>query len=233
MGERIRRTDLNQLMREYKGGAFFNYTPFMSQNFQRLQKVYVQNDTDADLDIGDVVFINGLPNTIDYDDLLSEYLSFGIIFSGAAYDSNHKDRLSAIALEPIKEDGVGEVYLPGIIAAKIYNYNASYGYARIDDGKIKSAQGGEYKVLGVSSANNSSECFGYVRRLTEGHYVGTTGSPITGPSSPTTVTVTNGPVISNVKCPLLSGTASIDSGKTVVISLNLFTGEWEITETVC
>ena len=50
MGERIRRTDLNQLMREYKGGAFFNYSPFTSQNFQRLQKVYVTNETGADFE---------------------------------------------------------------------------------------------------------------------------------------------------------------------------------------
>lgn len=235
MAERIRRADVAQFLRQFKGGEFDNVLGGLAAgNFQRLQKVYVRNGSNADLDIGDIVFIAGLPDTIGYEALVNEYLGSGFVLSGVAYDDNNKDRLSAIVLEPIKQDGIGEVYFPGLIAAKIYNYNSNYKYARIDNGKLKSAQGGKYKVIGASSPNNDSESFGYVILYTEGHYIGTTGSSITGTSQTTTVSVTNGPVIPDVTCPLLVGSnATIDSGKTVIVSFNLFTRKWEITETVC
>lgn len=235
MAERIKRADVAQMVRAWKGGGFDALGGGGNGlNFQRLAKVYVRNDSNADLDIGDIVFINGLPNETDYDKLKIEYLSCGFVLSGVAYDSDHKDRLSAITLEPIKQDNIGEVYFPGLLAVNIYEYNSEYKYARIKDGKIKSAHGGEYKVIGASSANSDSVCFGYVMPLLAGHYVGTTGTKITGTSQVTTVAVLNGPTIPDVTCPLLVGSdASIEKDKTVIVSLNLFTGKWEITETVC
>ncbi len=232
--KKIFRPTLNALVDDYAAGNLARTDYSQVLNFQRLAKVCVRNDSNADLDIGDIVFINGLPNETDYDKLKIEYLSCGFILSGVAYDSDHKDRLSAITLEPIKQDNIGEVYFPGLLAVNIYEYNSEYKYARIKDGKIKSAQGGKYKVIGASSANSDSVCFGYVMPLLAGHYVGTTGTKITGTSQTTTVSVANGPILSGVNCPLLTGSnASIDGSKTVIVSYNLFKGQWEIIETVC
>ena len=207
-------------------------------NFQRLQKVYVQNNTGDDLDIGDIVFIDGLPNEIDYDKLKIEYLSCGFILSGVAYDSNHKDRLSAITLEPIKQDGIGEVYFPGLLAVNIYNYNSEYKYARIQDGIIKSAQGGEYKVIGASSANGESISFGYVLQ-NEGHLIGRTQSKISGPGGQTNIIgrFDEAVLLENVKCPMLQGDGvryeTISAYTNVVVSRSFITGEWEIIEAHC
>lgn len=239
MVERIKRADVAQMVRTWKGGEFESLGPGAGgMNFQRLAKVYVRNDSNADLDIGDIVFINGLPNETDYDNLKIEYLSCGFILSGVAYDSDHNDRLSAITLEPIKQDNIGEVYFPGLLSVNIYEYNSEYKYARVKDGKIKSAHGGEYKVIGASSANDDSVSFGYVLQ-NEGHFVGRTQQKI-GPGVGTSIVDKNDDnviLFENVKCPMLRGSGvryeSIASGSLVVVSKNFLTGEWQIIEAQC
>ena len=244
MGERIRRTDLNQLMREYKGGAFFNYSPLSAQNFQRLQKVYVTNETGADFEIGQKVYITG--RRVTFETLLNEYLNDGYFFSGVSYAASNNGAFpAAFCLEPIKQNRIGEVFVNGIFPALMDSDNSSHQYAKIDNsGQLVStnnADEAEFWKADSSSDAVSGKHFAYLvpkpAKVSEtGHLIGYTNGSITGPSQTTTVTIDG--TSYTVNCPLLRGGSgeiaeTIGEGTKVVISKNLNTGAWQIIEAQC
>lgn len=165
MVDKIKRADVANFIRSFKGG---NFDQLMRRDgtgfFQKLQKAFVYNNTGVALEIGSPVYISGTMNELAYDELVNEYLTSGFCLKGETYDSDYPDRPVAFALEPIKEDGIGECRIGGLTPAILTGYNEGDKYTAInDDGEIVSTgDESDYRIVGVSQENEDGKRFAYL-----------------------------------------------------------------------
>ncbi|MBR2692920.1 MAG: hypothetical protein IKE69_01780 [Thermoguttaceae bacterium] len=166
MVDKIKRADVANFIRSFKGG---NFDQQMRRDgtgfFQKLQKTFVYNNTGAALEIGSPVYISGVMNELPYDDLVNEYLTSGFCLKGETYDSDYPDRPVAFALEPIKEDGIGECRIDGLTPAILTGFNDETRYAKVNENTELLAQGdaSDYQIIGVSDENENGKRFAFVK----------------------------------------------------------------------
>lgn len=240
MAERIKRADVAQIVRAWKGGGFDALgSGANGLNFQRLAKVYVQNNTGADLRIGQKVYITG--RRPSFDTMFREYINDGYMFLGIANANNPY----GFCIEPIKQEHIGEVFVNGLCPALLDSETSTHKYAKIDStGQLVSTDNereAEFWKVDASSGTNDGKTFAYLiarQKSPEpcGHLVGYTTVPIEGDQEVTSVIVgsgTSAQTYENVTCPLLRENETISDGTTVIISKNMSTGEWQIIEARC
>lgn len=248
MGERIRRTELNQLMRSWKGGEFESLGPGAGgMNFQRLAKVFVTNGTAEDLIIGQKVAVGGFRGS--YEDMLQSYLSNGYMLDGISLAAAPENPVIGFCLEPIKKNHIGEVFINGLCVA-LMDSNSSGRYAKIDDNNnlVGTSDEDEAEFVKVQVSDNAvdGKYLAYLVALPKpkevgGHLVGVTQGVLSG-TGIVTVKVTNGTTdtyYDGVTCPLLRDASgnyaaeTIDKGVTVIMSKNRLSGAWQIIEAQC
>lgn len=232
--KKIFRPTLNALVDDYAAGNLaYNMPPVANK-----QRVYVKNGTSKRIDVGSPVYITGLiDDDISYSRMQHQHLSAGYMLQCGEYDSRYVSRPVGIAMEPISKDGIGEVYLNGIIAAILSAYTKDDKYARFDFGAGKNGNcvsshcGGRYWIVGVSNDSVDGKRYAFLYLIPQGHYVRKTKKrDLTGPEQTTVVEIDNCEV--EVSCPLLlEGTIKIDS--TVIVSWNAETDKFEIIEMAC
>lgn len=244
MADRIRRVDLNKVLRDYKTGRFFNRTEKLAMGFQQLRKTYIRNLSIDTLNVGEVVPITGIESySPSFNELMQEYLSVGyILMYNPQYDN--PQTLIGFCLEPIPVSAVGECFVPNLTPAIFDRIEGEHTLAtRVPTGEFVAGNTGEYYVIGFSNEDEDKKRFGYVSLLGTGtggggHLVGQVwGSPISF-NVPGTVRVLQSgeepQVFENIRCPLLrDNDISLIAGTKVIISQNQATKKWEIIEAQC
>lgn len=166
MGERIKRADVANFIRSFKGGNFDQLTRRDGTGFfQKLQKAFVYNNTGAGLEVGSPVYISGAMNELAYDELVNEYLTSGFCLTGETYAADYPDRPVAFALEPIEAGSVGECRIDGLTPAILTGYEDGLRYAKVNEDTELLAQGdaSDYQIIGVSDENESGKRFAFVK----------------------------------------------------------------------
>lgn len=253
MAERIRRAELNQLIRAWKGGGFDSLNGVNPLNFQRMPKVIVHNISGSTIQIGDRVYVSPA-SSATFKQMVSDLLNGTLYFSGTT--TQCLDRPFGFAIEPIPENQYGELYLGGITAAlidtvadsthkfvKIVNETSNETATKILKTTPVKGLADYYAVL-ISSDNGSE--YGITKQLAylvakqkSGHLSGTTGDSIGSNTATTVVTVEETlattkftDTIVGVTCPLLDGD-SIKAHSVVIVSWNDSVDNWQIIEAQC
>lgn len=220
----IRRDELNKMMSEWKSGVFGKNG---HQKISGRGTVLVCNNG-PDILAGLPLAITGrmFPN-VNENDAITEYLTFGVQLAANVPLDDDPDQVIAITAEPIYSGRVGRVWLGGTIGASVSISDESHKYVDCDSSGLFSADSGPFRLV----AHVDSFAFILPNSTGGGHLVGSTQSAISGPSATTNVNV-NGKYY-ECSCPILSGNGKISAGKTVVISRNMQSGDWQIIAAEC
>lgn len=164
MVDKIKRADVAQMVRSWKGGEF---EPSPGGRIRSPQMKYCfRNAGRRDVDVGNIVYVSSLwtetpfenPPVLPQDKFISAYLNNNLIFVGYSTGSNSGLNLIGVADEPIaKEGGVGYIHFPQqyeFFLAK-YNYESDKQAKRLTQRSTAFviASSGDYRVLATSEKN--------------------------------------------------------------------------------
>jgi hypothetical protein len=220
----IRRDELNKMLSEWKSGVFGKNSP---QKIAGRGTVLMYNNG-PDIHAGLPLAVTGrMFPSISMDDAITEYLTYGVQLAGAYPADDDPDQIVAITAEPIYSGRVGRVWLGGVIGASVNVSDESHKYVDCDSGGLFSADSGPFRLV----AHIDSFAFILPVSGSGGHLVGSTQSALSGSSATTDVNVEGKSYECN--CPILTGNGKISAGKTVVISRNMQSGDWQIIAAEC
>lgn len=236
MVDKIKRADVAQMVRTWKGGEFDALDG--GGNRTSVKKIYVENTGGSAIEVGDPIQITGITgNDLSDDDFLKYYLTNGFLFKGSKFTSSYDlNNVIAIAEEPAKANGVCEALIQGLYFGR-YNHSGTETLSRVSfntSGKYEYDPLGNYIVIAKSNKDNENN--GYVILLYDpliGPFVGMyrTGTHNSCTESTNHVHLDGSPdvVIKSVTVPL----GSLESGTNVLIMKNRKTGGWMVTEAAC